>query len=196
MLDLFTWFAGLPAKVSAQTRIRLHDIEVEDEAFALLEYQNGAHGYLYATTNEAPGQDRIEIVGDKGKIVVHSGTATYWMLQPSIGRYTKESTEMWSAPEAIKTELELVDREEGHGAITRNFCRAILYGEPLLAPGEEGINAVEMIDSMILSGKSGRAVDVPVDRNKYEALLDDLRKSSKKKSNVREQRVTDPHLGV
>src|SRR5579884_1564245 len=179
MLDLFTWFAGLPARVSAQTRSRLHEIEVEDEAFALLEYPNGAHGYLYATTNEAPGQDRIEIVGEAGKIVVHSGAVSYWRLQSPIGRFTKESTEMWSAPQAIATDLELIDREEGHAAITRNFCRAILSGEPLLAPGEEGINAVEMIDSIILSGKTGQPADIPVDRKAYDALLDDLRKSSK-----------------
>src|SRR5687768_9852804 len=51
-LDLFCWLAGLPSKVTGHTRTRLHDLEVDDEAFAFLEYPNGAHGYLYASTTE------------------------------------------------------------------------------------------------------------------------------------------------
>jgi UDP-N-acetyl-2-amino-2-deoxyglucuronate dehydrogenase len=57
-LDLFQWLGGMPCRAQAQVRTRLHDIEVEDEAFALLEYPNGAHGYLYATTNEVPRRER------------------------------------------------------------------------------------------------------------------------------------------
>ena len=55
----------------ADVRTRIHDIEVEDEAFALLEYPNGAHGYLYASTTEVPNHNMLEICGDKGKIVLH-----------------------------------------------------------------------------------------------------------------------------
>ncbi|HET6387651.1 MAG TPA: Gfo/Idh/MocA family oxidoreductase [Armatimonadota bacterium] len=192
MLDLFTWLAGLPSRITAQTRTRLHDIEVEDEAFAMLEYANGAHGYLYASTTEAPGQDRIEICGDMGKLVLHGGKATYWKLDSSIKEFTRSSTEMWSGPKAREVEVEIVPREQGHGAITRNFARSILYGEPLIAPGEEGLNAVEMIDGIILSGKTGEPVSVPVDRPRYDRLIEELKAGSREKASVKEQRVTDP----
>jgi predicted dehydrogenase len=192
MLDLFTWLGGLPAKITAQTRTRMHDIEVEDEAFALLEYANGAHGYLYASTTEAPGQDRIEIYGDRGKIVIDGGQANYWQVDVPVSQHARDSTAMWGSPKASPVPLELTPREEGHGAITRNFARAILHGEPLIAPGKDGLNAVEMIDAVILSGKSGQTVSVPVDRARYDALIDDLRSQSREKTNVHEQRVTDP----
>jgi len=38
---------GKPSKVTATLHTRLHNIEVEDEAAALLEYPNGAWGYLH-----------------------------------------------------------------------------------------------------------------------------------------------------
>lgn len=194
LLDMFCWLAGLPAKVSAVTRTRLHDIEVEDEAFALLEYPNGAHGYLYTTTNEAPGTQRIEIVGDRGKIVVQNGQLSIHRLEPSLREFTRTSTDMWAGPEAHPVELEVGEMPTGHAQITRNFARAILYGEPLLAPGEEGIWNVELASAIILSSKRGKTVSLPVDRAEYDALLQELRASSQPKSRVLGQRVSDPNI--
>ena len=99
---------------------------------------------------------------------------------------------MWGSPKATETPLELTPREEGHGAITRSFARAILHDEPLIAPGAEGLNAVELINAIILSGKTGEPVPVPVDRPRYDALIEDLRAHSREKTRVSEQRVTDP----
>ena len=53
--------------------------------------------------------------------------------------------------------------------------------------------AVEMINGIILSGKSGKTVTVPVDRAEYDALIARLQASSREKDKIVEQRVTDPH---
>jgi len=50
-----------------------------------------------------------------------------------------------------------------------------------------------MINAVILSGHSGKPVDVPVDRAAYDSLLAILRGGSSVKTTVREQRVTDQH---
>ena len=192
LLDLFTWLAGLPTKITGQTRTILHDIEVEDEAFALLEYANGAHGYLYASTIEGPSEEHIEIYGDRGKVEIHNGRATYWKVDGSVRTFTRENTEMWASPKVSQEPIELIPRDGGHSAITSNFCRSILHGEPLIAPGKEGICAVEMINGIILAGKSGKPVDVPVNRPEYDELIRRLCAESKAKKTVREQRITDP----
>ncbi len=194
LLDLFTWLTGLPSRITGQVRTRLHDIEVEDEAFALLEYPNGAHGYLYASVLEAPSTEQIEICGDRGKLLLRGGLQ-FWELDQSIREFTRNSTDMWGSPKAKETPVEIEETPNGHGVITRNFARAILYDEPLIAPGEEGLRAVELINGLIMSGKQARPVDLPVDRAAYDALLADLQRSSRHKSPVREQRVTDPKLG-
>lgn len=194
-LDLFTWLGGLPTQITGQTRTRLHDIEVEDEAFAFLEYANGAHGYLYASTTETPGVQRLEICGDKGKLLLENGKVELTEIGQPIRQFTTENTEMWAAPktERVPVDLPAPTELKDHAIITQNWARAILHGEPLLSPGVEGLNAVELINGIILSGKTGKAVPVPVPRTDYDALIADLQAQSKTKSNIREQRVTDPH---
>lgn len=192
LLDLFTWLAGMPSRVTAQVRTRLHDIEVEDEAFAFLDYPNGAHGYLYASVNEVPGEEILEISGEKGKLVIRDGQLRFWELETPRKRFTVENTEMWASPSAREVPVEIAPGGDSHVEILRNFARSILHGEPLTSPGEEGLCAVEMIDSIILSGKRGKPVDLPVNRAEYDDLIHELQKTSRQKTHVREQRVTDP----
>jgi len=191
-LDLFTWLAGVPKLVTGKTRTRAHEIEVEDEAFALLEYANGAHGYVFAGVIEAPETDRMEIVGDRGKILIDHRGMRYWEVPGTISRFTRENTEMWARPPSREVEVKLEKRETGQLAITRNFCRAILKGEPLISPGKEGISSLELANAMILSHYRNKAVKVPVNREEYEDLLDELRAKSRPKRRIKGKSVTDP----
>jgi len=195
-LDLFSWLGGLPSTITAQTRTRLHNIEVEDEAFATLEYANGAHGYLYASTTEVPNNNMLEISGDRGKLVLDNGTLKHYTLDGSIREFTHTNESMWGTPAVTEAPVEIPDQSEvaikGHGAITQNFARAIMFDEPLIAPGYDGLNAVELINGMILSSKTGQRVSVPVDRGAYDALIKELQNTSSLKAKVKEQRVTDP----
>lgn len=194
-LDLFTWLGGLPTTISAQTRTRLHDIEVEDEAFATLEYANGAHGYLYASTLEIPNHNMLEVCGDKGKLVLHGSNLKVFDVDTPIKQFTAENTEMWASPKAKEVEVEIppIGEIKSHSLIAQNFARAILYNEPLIAPGEEGLNAIELINGMILSSKRNSKVNLPVDRMAYDVLISELQASSREKSRVMEQQVTDPN---
>ena len=192
-MDQFLLLGGLPARVTARTRSRLHKIEVEDEAAALLEYPNGAWGYYYTCTNEVPGLGSMQIAGDQGKLLYQDGQLRLYSLETPISRFTFSSQEMWAAPKVKEEELQLPQCETGHQEIIRNFCRAILSGEELIAPGEEGIWAVEFINALILSGKKRKPVDIPVDRDEYESLLGSLKETSREKRVRKVQRITDPH---
>ncbi|HNQ35883.1 MAG TPA: hypothetical protein PKN80_07465, partial [bacterium] len=75
-------------------------------------------------------------------------------------------------------------------------CAAILEGEPLIAPGSEGLWSVEFINALILSGRQGRPVDLPLDRDEYDRLLEDLRRNSRPKQVVRIQRKVDPKFKI
>lgn len=192
LLDLFSWLVGLPKTLQGQTRTRLHDIEVEDEAFALLEFPNGAHGYLYASVNEAPGHLAIEICGDKGKMIIRENSLRLWEMETPIKEFTRTSTEMWGSPKAREIPVEIPEAPSGHSVITRNFARSILYDEPLIAPGEEGLRSVELINGIILSSKREKKVEIPVNRQEYDQLIAELQKTSRQKTGVRTQRITDP----
>jgi predicted dehydrogenase len=192
-LDLFAWLGGLPSRVNGSTRTRLHDIQVEDEAFATLEYPSGAHGYLYASTTEMPQHEMMEICGDRGKLVMHGPGLRAFEVKGGIREHSNSAAGMWDKPETELIEIEIPEGGGTHQDITRNFCRAILFDEPLLTPGSEGLWAVELFNGIILSGHTGKPVDLPVDRTEYDALLASLQAGSKDKQYVREQRVTDPH---
>jgi len=190
-LDVFTWLAGLPKVLEGRTRTRLHDIEVEDEAWATMQFANGAHGYLYAGVVEAPGTTRLEIVGDRGKLLFDDQGMRFWTLKSPLSRFTWETKEMWAAPHAEEESVPQPEAETGHIAITRNFCEAILKGRKLIAPGAEGIRSVELASAMILSSYRKKPVRFPVNAAEYERLLAELVASSKGKKRVREQRTTD-----
>jgi len=192
-IDLFLLLGGMPSRVTAKVRTRLHNIEVEDEATALLEYPNGAWGYYYSTTNEAPRTSFMEICGDNGKMVYQGGLLKLYSLKTSIPEFTFSAKEMWASPEVVEEKLELPQCETGHKEIIRNFCRSILFKEKLIASGEQGIWSVEFINALILSGKKGKPVDIPVDREEYAELLNGLKKISRERKIKKVQRITDPH---
>ncbi len=190
-LDQFAWLAGMPKTLTGRCRTRLHEIEVEEEAWATMEFPNGAHGYLYATVNEAPPSARFEIVGDRGKIVFDDQTMRFWQLDRPITKFTWETKEMWASPEAKLATPPLKASDPGHIGITQNFVNAILKGEKLIAPGAEGLWSVELANAIILSSYRAKEVKFPLKANEYEELLAELVAASKPKKRVREQRVTD-----
>jgi predicted dehydrogenase len=190
-LDQLTWLAGTPSRVTAQIRTRLHDVEVEDEAFALLEYPNGAHGYIYAGVIESPQTTRLEIVGSRGKLLFDEGGLHFWEMPKPIEEYTHATKSIWGTPEAKQVKVPLKKHETGHIGITRNFCRAILRGEPLIAPGSEGLWSLELANAMILSSYQKQTVRLPLKRQIYEDLIEKLRARTRPKKRVRDQRVTD-----
>jgi len=162
---------------------------------ALLEYKNGAWGYYYTSTCEPVGPFHLEVSGDKGKLIIRGKDITFYNYETPIKEFTEKAPDMWAS---LKTEEEKViatsNLSFGHSVIIRNFARNILYGEKLIAPGKEGLNSVEFINACILSGKKNKVVDIPVDREEYDELIEELKKTSKPKKVVKVQRVTDPNI--
>ena len=77
-LDLMQWLFGLPVLVSAQAKIgKYHDIEVEDEVNAYLEYADGCVGNFITSTGEAPGTNRLEITAERGRVILENGEINF-----------------------------------------------------------------------------------------------------------------------
>jgi predicted dehydrogenase len=191
-MDIFTWLAGMPSQVVAQVNTRQHDIEVEDEAAALLEYENGAIGYMLETVNESPTGKRLELCGEKGKLIIDEQGLRFWEVKPGVRAASDAAEQMWDRPEVMPVEVELVEREQGHAAIVRNVARAILCDEPLISPGYDAIYSLELANAILLSGHRGKAVTLPVERAAYDAFIDEKRATSQEKD-VEDQRITDPN---
>ena len=74
----------------------------------------------------------------------------------------------------------------------RNVARAILYGEPLISPGPEAIYSLELADAILLSGHKNKPVELPVNREEYDAFIAEKQATSQDKD-VEDQRITDPN---
>lgn len=177
-LDLFTWLGGMPSKVSAWTRTRKHQIEVEDDVHALVEYPNGAAGYLYCSVNEFPEVTAIAICGEKGKLELSYGKVSVQLVSPPVDEYIRTTDLTWGKLEVKRPRIKVEPAAEGHGAVIADFVSAIVRGTPLLCPGEEGMHSLELANGIIQSGKTGRPVSFPLDRDAYETFLGRLRQKS------------------
>jgi predicted dehydrogenase len=191
-MDIFTWLGGTPSRVTAQVSTRQHDIEVEDQAAAMLEYPNGAIGYLLETVNEVPTSSRIELCGEYGKLVIDQTGLHFWEIRSGVRAFSDSTDQMWGRPEATEVEVPLEERQTGHAAIVRNVARAILLGETLIAPGQEAIPGLELANAILLSGHKGQPVDLPLDRVEYDAFIAEMQAMSQDKV-VEDQRITDPN---
>lgn len=171
-LDLLTWTFGMPSSVQAFCRFgRYHDIEVEDDVTAHLEYPDGATGIFVTSTGESPGTNRLEVIGDSGMAVVDGDTVTITRNRQSAREYSRTATDPFGAPET-DIERHVVDGTGAqHLGILENFVAAIQHGEPLIAAAAEGIHSVELANAMLMSAFEDRRVELPLDAAAYAARL-------------------------
>lgn len=167
-LDLWQWICGMPAKLFAICdNGKYHNIEVEDDVTVLARYANGATGVYITTTGETPGTNRLEVTGDKGKLVIEGGVLKFWKLDMAESEFTKQCTENFGAPGCKVCEVKGTGTETKHQGILRNWAHAILDGTELLAPGKEGIYGVEISNAIHLSAWTGRWIELPADEEKF-----------------------------
>lgn len=179
-LDLWQWTSGLmPKRVRAFCGFgKFHDIEVEDDVTAYVEYENGATGVFVTSTGDAPGTNRYEISGDRGKLVVEDGKLTFWRLRQSERQFNKVYKGGFGEPECWKIDIPIKGEATQHKGITTNWVNAIRYGSELLGPGEEGIKGLEISNAMHLSAWTDDWVDLPINEDLFYSKLQERIKES------------------
>ena len=179
-LDILQWITGMPQKVHGHCYLgKHHNIAVEDDVTAFMEYKNGATGLFITSTGEAPGTNMFEICGDRGKLVVADTKLTFHRTRVPVNKFCRETNEKWASPETWKAEIPVRSAPSGHWVITQNFVNAILHQETLISPGIEGLNSLELGNAMLYSSLTGQPASLPLDGDAYEALLNDLIKKEK-----------------
>ena len=167
-LDLWQWICGMPVKVQAHMQFgKWHDIEVEDDVTAYVEYASGATGTFITTTGDVPGTNRFEITLEKGKLVSEGGKLLKWELEMSEPEWSRINQAPFGTPRNTFTEVETDGKSEQHAGVLNAFAGAILHGTPLVAGGEEGINGLTLSNAMHLSAWLGREVELPLDEELY-----------------------------
>ena len=177
-LDIIRWIFGLPQRVTAIARFgKYYNIEVEDEVTAVLEYPDFTCTYI-ASTGEAPGTNRLEIAGNMGRLIFENRRIQFMRNEISEREFNKINKETMKMPPCWECNVPPKEGEMKHQNITQNFVNAILYNEPLIAPGTDGINEVELSNAIHLSAWTGKSVDLPVDPDEFLKMLNEKIKAS------------------
>ena len=174
ILDRYAWLCGMPETVTARCDTTLHDIEVEDTASAILYHANGAHGYIHISTIEAPAISRMVLCCDRGRITVENGKVQVTKLRDSIRERTANDTQMMGALESETRTINLPTDGDVLGVFYDDFVAAVHGNGVLTCPGDEGRNAVELANAMLLSSAQGTAVSLPLDRRQYSEFMEKM----------------------
>ena len=178
-LDLLQWICGMPNKVRGFCSFgKRHNIEVEDEVTAYLEYPGGCTGVFVTSTGEAPGANRFEIAGDNGKLVLEDGRLTFTRNKVPATEFLETSQASFAKPDVEVVNFQIEGSGGQHLEILDNFADAILEGAEPIASAEEGIHSVELANAMLYSSLLGQPVELPLDGEAFERELKKLIASS------------------
>jgi predicted dehydrogenase len=171
-LDMLQWLVGMPSRLRGFCTFgRFHQIEVEDDVTCYLEWANGANGTFISSTGETPGTNRLEISGTRGRLLWEGGKLWLSRNRVDAREFCQSATRPFERLESTTEELVVPKVEHPHAMLLQNFTNAILDGEPLIAPGIEGINSLELANAMVLSSVRGQTVEMPLDGAVWEAEL-------------------------
>ena len=154
-IDLLCYLMGPVKYVHGFTRTLARNIEVEDTASAILEYENGALGVIQGTTSIYPGLPRrIEISGDKGTIILEEDKIVKWCIE---GQETPDefvsgssTNKSFSDPAAFGI--------EGHILQISDMVDAINSNRRPMVDQYEGRRPVELILSIYESSRTGKTI--------------------------------------
>lgn len=185
-LDMYQWLFGVPCRITGHASLaKYHNIEVEDEVTACFEHENGMIGHLIVSTAEFPGTNRMEIVGENGKIIYENEKIMYYKNKVSMLKFSRESSVGFGRIENRCTEIPYEEKPSGHKIVTEKFVNAILNGGgELIAHGTEGINSVAIANAIMLSSFRKTTVDDIFNGDAFEDKLKELIRTSKFVKNV------------
>lgn len=192
-LDLYQWMVGLPARVSGFVTLgKYHNIEVEDEVTGYFEHDNGMVGHFITTTAESPGTNRLEIVGELGKVVFEEGVIRFYKNEQSSAEFLRTCPRPFDRVPFQVVEVDYEPpAEQGHRILLENFADAIQTGAPLIAEGVEGLRGLSLGNAIMLSSFRKQAVEIPFDDAAYAEIIADLAKNSRFQKVVRLQDDVD-----
>ena len=180
-LDLWQWIFGMPKRVRAFCGFgKYHHIDVEDDVTIYGEYENGATATFISTTGDACGTNRLEIVGDKGKIVIEHGKLCMWKLGTPERVLCFTSKEGFLTPETEYEEFTATE-PKGHPEVLEAFAQSILNGTEMIADGREGLNSLSISNAAYLSAWTNDWVELPGDEAEFEKHLAELCEKEKSK---------------
>ena len=161
-VDLLLWLFGPVRSVYGRTAARLHEIEVEDTAVAVLEFENGALGTLEAATSAYPGYSRrIELTGSNGTLILDGDDLTAVDLHDTAEaeRPTQvRPSEPGRGTATVSAASPVVADASAHQRVFEDFIRAVAERTAPSCDGAGGRQSVALIEAIYTSARTDRPI--------------------------------------
>ncbi len=167
-IDMIQWIMGDAVAVRALTRTVAHTgIEVEDLAYAIVEYANGGLGLIQGSTSCYPGfAERLEIHGTHGSAIIEADALKFWDVLAADDEPGLYGKGVMSQPAPNQSRFAA---EPGpppawgdlHAAQIDDFTRAIEEGRPPAITGRDALKPLQIILAIYESARrNGERVPV------------------------------------
>lgn len=171
-LDLWQWFFGMPKSVLGLIDFgKYNDFKVDDDSTLVMEYENGMRGIFISSTGEGTGEERIEIVGTGGRIVIEENTLKYWKYTMPMEEFVETNEKQGAHITYLYEEREFENSANPYIEMLENFADHIQNKIPLIAEGQEGIYALELANAAYLSAWEDKRVSLPIEDDVYYEAL-------------------------
>jgi UDP-N-acetyl-2-amino-2-deoxyglucuronate dehydrogenase len=154
-VDILLWLIGRVKSVFGEWQLgALHKIESEDVISSVMRYENGATGVIQASTAFWPGYtERLEIHGTKGTAIISGDKLTTWDVEGESDSDAPVERDVASgASDPMAISLAPFERQ------FLDFGDAIRDGRKPLVSGEEGYQALELVEAIYRSCREGAKV--------------------------------------
>ncbi|NCA68178.1 MAG: Gfo/Idh/MocA family oxidoreductase, partial [Clostridia bacterium] len=185
-LDILQWLIGMPKSVISDNRTVNRNITVENDVSAMLIY-DGFNCMFSASSHELKGTNRLEIAFDKGKIEITSAKMKIWTHRSEKLVNATTTFGYGFAPSVKRTYgygiwRGIVDIALGQQPRSiRAFADSVRGTGEMLANIKEGLNAVELINSIYMAGWQKQAIALPINRAEYDRMLAERQQEEKNK---------------
>lgn len=173
LLDVWQWLFGMPERLYAEIPFgKYNDFLVDDEATLMMSYPGKMSAVLMLTTGEAAYEERMEIIGTKGSLLLEDNTLTVISYSEDILEYGKRAEVNSREQLDFAKTVEVFEKtQEPYREMFENFFQAVNGSQELIALGREGLNALELTNAAYLSAWQKEPVTLPIDEMEYERLL-------------------------
>jgi UDP-N-acetyl-2-amino-2-deoxyglucuronate dehydrogenase len=150
-VDLLLWLLGRVRSVRSLLATRLHAIEGEDVALALLRFESGALATLEATTCAFPGYPRrVEISGREGTVVIEGDDVVAADLrEPRPGLVSDGGGASASASSPVVADA------SAHQRVIEDFVRSVETGAPPACDGAAGRETLAVVEAIYRAARTG-----------------------------------------
>jgi len=155
-IDVLQYLVGPVKSVFGSCKTLARDIEVEDTANVLVEYENGAIGTIQGTTSVNPGYPRIiEISGTRGTIVLKEDVIVRWDVD---GKELDEKDLPKGNYNSFRDPAGFT--KDNHKMQIKDLIDAIMENRRPLVDVYEGKKPVEIILAAYESSRTGKKVEI------------------------------------